>query len=84
LDETVHDALKNNSEDAADRLERCLPLSQHAIRAGLKELPNAKGAPRLRLILALFDDAVMPALPSYRPGESLEELGDRRGAPGGR
>jgi hypothetical protein len=84
LDETVHDALKNNSEDAADRLERCLPLSHHAIRAGLKELPNAKGAPRLRLILALFDDAVMPALPSYRAGESLEELGDRRGAPGGR
>jgi hypothetical protein len=82
LDETVHDALKNNSEDAADRLERCLPLSHHAIRVGLKELPNAKGAPRLRLILALFDDAVMPALPSYRAGESLEELDGRRG-PGG-
>jgi hypothetical protein len=78
LDETVHDALKNNSEDAADRLERCLALSHQAIRIGLKELPTAKGAPRLRLILALFDDTVMPALPAYRAGESLERHGGAR------
>jgi hypothetical protein len=63
LDETVHQALTTNSEDAADRLERCLAVSHEAIRVGLKELPNAKGAPRLRLILSLFDDAVMPTLP---------------------
>ena len=62
LDETVHEALKSNFEDAADQLERCLPMSHVAIRAGLKELPNAKGAPRLRLILSLFDDTPMPVL----------------------
>jgi hypothetical protein len=66
LDETVHEALKTNSEAAADRLERCLAVSHFAIRAGLKELPHAKGAPRLRLILALFDDTVMPGLPNYK------------------
>ena len=81
LDETVHDALKNNSEDAADRLEHCLALSHQAIRVGLKELPTAKGAPRLRLILALFDDTVMPALPAYRGVEAVQEL-QGRGGPG--
>jgi hypothetical protein len=65
LDEAVHQALATNSEDAADRLERCLAVSHQAIRVGLKELPNAKGAPRLRLILSLFDDAVMPTLPVH-------------------
>ena len=84
LDDSVHDALKNNSEDAADRLERCLALSHQAIRTGLKELPTAKGAPRLRLILALFDDAVMPALPAYRAGESQGEINGRGGGPGRR
>ena len=54
--------MKNNSEDAADRLEQALPLTHRAIRAGLKELPKASGAPRLRLILALFDDAIMPSV----------------------
>jgi hypothetical protein len=63
LDAAVHQALTTNSEDAADRLERCLAVSHQAIRVGLKELPNARGAPRLRLILSLFDDAVMPTLP---------------------
>lgn len=62
LDEVVHEALKDNSEVAADRLERCLPMSHAAIRAGLQELPNSKGAPRLRLILSLFDDTIMPVL----------------------
>jgi hypothetical protein len=63
LGTAVHQALTTNSEDAADRLERCLAVSHEAIRIGLKELPNARGAPRLRLILSLFDDAVMPTLP---------------------
>ena len=62
LAETVHELLKNNSEDAADQLERCLPMTHAAIRAGSKELPNAKGAPRLRLILSLFDDTPMPVV----------------------
>ncbi len=71
LDAAVLDALKNNSEDAADRLERCLAISHEAIRAGLKELPKAKGAPRLRLILTLFDDTAMPSLPVYRAAQNL-------------
>jgi hypothetical protein len=75
LDETVHDALKSNSMEAADRLERCLAVSHQAIRVGLKELPKAKGAPRLRLILALFDDTVMPGLPNYRVAPAPDELG---------
>ncbi|HVK11935.1 MAG TPA: hypothetical protein VM597_24390, partial [Gemmataceae bacterium] len=64
LDVTVLVALKENSEEAADRLERSLAVAHAAIRAGLKELPKAPGAPRLRLILSLFDDTPMPALPN--------------------
>jgi hypothetical protein len=65
LDETVLAALKENSKEAADRLERSLAVAHQAIRAGLKELPKAPGAPRLRLILSLFDETPMPALPNY-------------------
>jgi len=86
LDEIVQDALTNNSEDAADRLERCLAVSHFATRAGLRELPNAKGAPRLRLILALFDDTPMPGLPLPRTGDAVDEFGPGlrglRGGPG--
>lgn len=67
LDETVLAALKDNSEDAADRLERSLAVAHPAIRAGLKELPKEKGSPRMRLILSLFDDTPMPELPTYPP-----------------
>jgi hypothetical protein len=83
LDETVHDALKSNSMEAADRLERCLAVSHQAIRVGLKELPKAKGAPRLRLILALFDDTVMPGLPNYRGAPAPDELFPGSGRFGG-
>ncbi len=83
LDQTVLDALKSNSEDAADRLERCLAVSHEAIRVGLKELPTAKGAPRLRLILSLFDDTVMPALPVHR-AEAPGQFGGGEFGPGGR
>jgi hypothetical protein len=65
LDEEVAAAL-NGNEDAADRLEAALPLAHAAVRTGLKEQPGAKFAPRLRLILALFDDTVMPAVPDVR------------------
>jgi hypothetical protein len=80
LDEAVLDALKNNSEESADRLERCLAISHAAIRAGLKELPTAKGAPRLRLILSLFDDVVMPSLRSFQTEERDDRGVSRRGA----
>jgi len=86
LDETVHEALKNNSEDATDRLERCLAVSHFAIRAGLRELPNSNGAPRLRLLLALFDDTPMPGLTVLRAGDLVDEFGPGlrglRGGPG--
>jgi len=61
IDEEVAAALQGN-EDAADRLELALPLVHGAVRVGLKESPQARFAPRLRMLLALFDDAVMPAL----------------------
>jgi hypothetical protein len=82
LDQAALDALKSNSEDAADRLERCLAVSHEAIRIGLKELPTAKGAPRLRLILSLFDDAVMPTLPVYKADPAAGQFGGA-GGPGG-
>jgi len=86
LDEAVHEALKTNAEDAADRLERSLAVAHFAIRAGLRELPNAKGAPKLRLILALFDDAIMPPLPIHKIGDGVDEFGPGlrglRGGPG--
>jgi hypothetical protein len=64
----VQDALEGD-ERAAERLEEVLPLAQADLRASLAESPGAKGAPRLRLILALFDDALMPALPEPAPPE---------------
>ena len=75
LDEMVHRALTTNSEDAADRLEQCLAVSHQAIRVGLKELPTAAGAPRLRLILSLFDDAIMPTLPVPQVGAAGKASG---------
>jgi hypothetical protein len=60
--ETIKAAL-DNDENAAARLEQALPLVHDLLREELKKSPTAKGAPRLRLILALFDDAVMPVLP---------------------
>jgi hypothetical protein len=80
IDQAVVDALRNNSEDAADQLERCLAISHQAIRIGLKELPHTKGRPRMRLILALFDDTVMPSLPIYRVGDEASRFDTGRGA----
>jgi hypothetical protein len=63
-------AALTGSEEAAGRLERVLPLAHQAIREGLAKSTTAQGAPRLRLILALFDDAMMPA--PVPPGLSPE------------
>jgi hypothetical protein len=59
--QTITQALANN-EEAADKLEQALPLVHVLLREQVIRDSEAKGAPRLRLILALFDDAVMPAL----------------------
>jgi hypothetical protein len=59
IDRDVTDALKG-SEAAAARLEKALPLVHRRLREQLLAQPNAKGSSRLRLILSLFDDAVMP------------------------
>ncbi len=76
---TIKAAL-DNDEDAADKLEQALPLVHSLLRDELKAAPTAKGAPRLRLILSLFDDAVMPALAppaTTTPGEELGAFPDR-------
>ncbi len=40
---------------AAKKLEKSLPAVQQAIRLGVRRDPTAKGAPRLRTLLMLFD-----------------------------
>src|SRR5262249_31683301 len=61
LNKDVQAALEGD-EDAADRLELVLPFAHAAMREAVAESPKAKLAPRLRLMLALFDDTVMPVL----------------------
>lgn len=73
IDEEVAAALQGN-EDAADRLEMALPMAHTAVRVRLKESPQARFAPRLRMLRALFDDNVMPAIPEPR-NTSAEEFG---------
>jgi hypothetical protein len=64
--QTVAEALAGKQE-AVVQLERSLPLVQELLRQGLVESPAAGGAPGLRLILSLFDDAVLPAVePGWR------------------
>jgi hypothetical protein len=58
-----------DGEDAAvRRLEQTLPFVQTLLREKLAAAPTNKGG-KLRLILSLFDDAVMPAPPA------VEEVG---------
>lgn len=64
---------------SADLLEKMLPLTHQAIRIELKERPQARGSAKMRLVLALFDDAVMPRL-TFTPPKS----GFGRGGFGGR
>lgn len=63
LGKAVADALEGG-EGAARRLEQALPLAHRLLREKLAAAPDARGAARLRLILSLFDDAVMPAPPA--------------------
>jgi hypothetical protein len=77
LAKAVADALEGG-ETAARRLEQALPLAHRLLREKLTAPPEARGAARLRLILSLFDDAVMPpppppaaALPASGPGGRL-------------
>jgi len=80
---TIKSAI-DGDEKAADRLEKVLPLAHLELRAALNESPKAKGAPRLRMILSIFDDALMPALPE--PTGGMEEIGPFGGGgfgPGG-
>jgi hypothetical protein len=63
-------AALDGDEKAAEQLELALPLTQGYIREGLAETPGAKGAARLRLILTLFDDALMPALADVTKAEA--------------
>jgi hypothetical protein len=66
LNKDVQAALEGD-EDAADRLELVLPFAHAAVRAAVAESPKAKLAPRLRMMLALFDDTVMPVLVPPKP-----------------
>lgn len=60
---TIAEAMAG-SEAAAERLELHLPLVQSALRDALRKQPQEKGAPRLRMILSLFEDTVMPRFES--------------------
>jgi hypothetical protein len=59
-DAAIKDAL-DGDDQAAARLEQALPLVHDDLRRALALAPHAKGAPRLRLILSLFDDTVLPS-----------------------
>ena len=54
----------DGDEKTAEQLERALPLVHRSLRAALEKSPGKKGAPRLRMIMALFDDVPMPPLPA--------------------
>jgi len=54
-------------ELAAEQLQRALPLTHEAIRIAVEETPRAKGAPRLRMLLTLFDDTVVRDRPPQSP-----------------
>jgi hypothetical protein len=68
--QTVKEALAGK-EEAARRLEQSLLLTQSFIRAVLPQSPGARGAARLRMILALFDDGITTTNrePQLEPGQ---------------
>ena len=63
---TVSSALAGDEAAALD-IERALPLVHPEVRSAVRGSPNAKGAPRLRTILALFDDVPMPPPEQNQP-----------------
>jgi hypothetical protein len=79
VEKAVAEALKGDEESARE-LEKALPFAQEVLRERLSATPDAKGAPRMRLILSLFDDAVMPVLanPKIPPGLQRRFGGRRR------
>ncbi len=56
-----------DDELAAEQLQRALPLTHEAIRTAVDETPRAKGTPRLRMLLTLFDDTIVRARPPQPP-----------------
>jgi hypothetical protein len=67
-------AALDGKEEATRQVEQALPLVQRTLREELQRQPGAPGAAKLRLMLALFDDAVLlaPAIketPEKKPGE---------------
>jgi hypothetical protein len=57
VQQTIELAL-NGDDEAVTRIERSLPLVQPMVREAIRDNPTAAGAPVLRLLIALFDDAV--------------------------
>jgi hypothetical protein len=56
-------AALDGKDEAARQVEQALPLCQRMLREELQRQPDAPGAAKMRLILALFDDAVLLAPP---------------------
>jgi hypothetical protein len=69
-------AALDGDEAAARRLEQALPFVQVLLREKLAAAPATKGG-KLRLILSLFDDAVMPAPPAVEEVGPLPHGGGR-------
>lgn len=60
-------AALDGKEDAALQVEQSLPLCQRLLREELVRAPGAPGAAKMRLVLALFDDAVIVPPPDRVP-----------------
>lgn len=62
----------DGDDQAARQLEGSLPLTQRAIRQAVADKPDAKGAPRLRMILTLFDDSLVVQPPATEASQRVE------------
>lgn len=60
-------AALDGKDEAARQIEQALPLTQRALREELKRQPGAPGGAKMRLVLTLFDDAVLLAPPDLKP-----------------
>ncbi len=61
LGPVVRKALDGNAAEAL-MLERALPLVHKRLRNAVASRPDAKGAPRLRLILSAYDETTVPQI----------------------